>query len=156
MIRLRKILLSNKPFIIVLFIALLYTFIYINIDRKSLLSDKALLIGYVEDIKQKDDKVILKIKIRHEHIIGYYNSKSFHYEPPLIIFLIILLKEFFVNNYIFYRLLYIFLKRASSKVFEKFIFKLSALIFIHFGILTVFFTNSFPHFSANLLMSTAI
>ncbi len=80
MIRLRKILLSNKPFIIVLFIALLYTFIYINIDRKSLLSDKTLLIGYIEDIKQKDDKVILKIKIRHEHIIGYYNSKSFHYE----------------------------------------------------------------------------
>ena len=38
-----------------------------------------------------------------------------------------------------YCFLYIFCNKASSNVFEKFIFKLSAFAFINLGIFTVFF-----------------
>ena len=51
---------------------------------------------------------------------------------------------------------YISFSNASSSVLEKLIFSSSAFVFIHLGIFTVFFTNSFPHFLANSLISTDI
>ena len=52
--------------------------------------------------------------------------------------------------------MYIFCKRASSKVLEKFIFKLSALLFTHFGISGPIILSASSHLAHTQLNSTKI
>lgn len=86
MIRLRKILLCNYPFYILLFLCLTITFIRIDVNYKSIYSSKTNhIIGTITDINIDGAKLTIKIDSKEDIIGTYYFSKKSE-------------KDFFLNN----------------------------------------------------------
>ena len=72
MIRLRKLLLSNKPFIIVLLITALITIVRVNIKYKSNFSNDTIIKGIVKDLYIEDDYLNITLKSKDNVICTYY------------------------------------------------------------------------------------
>ncbi len=86
MIRLRKILLCNYPFYILLFLCLTITFIRIDVNYKSIYSSKTNhIIGTITDMNIDGAKLTIKIDSKEDIIGTYYFSKKSE-------------KDFFLNN----------------------------------------------------------
>lgn len=72
MIRLRKILLCNYPFYLLLFLTILITIYRINIEKKSIYQKENCIIGYLYEIKTDTSKMTLTVGKKEKILATYY------------------------------------------------------------------------------------